>query len=122
MIKSILRKYKNNVIHLLQFLVYSKRLLKLAKAKEVIAMQIKNELEGFNIKHQLFCETNILDYCPGLVTVIHSTDKELYLTYFSVKEYLLKISNFRITTTSISIIRTCLTYLTDINKSNRGIE
>jgi hypothetical protein len=49
-IKSILRKHKNNIIYLLQFLVHSKRLLTLAEAREVIATQIKNKSEGFNIK------------------------------------------------------------------------
>jgi hypothetical protein len=30
-----------------------------------------------------------LDYCPSLVTVIHTNVKELHLAHFSVKEYLL---------------------------------
>jgi ankyrin repeat protein len=99
--------------------VHSKRPLKLAEAKEVIATQIENESRGFDIKRRLFCETNILDYCPGLVTVVHATNKELHLAHFSVKEYLLGENNFEITTASISITRTCLTYLTDIDDYHR---
>jgi hypothetical protein len=93
-----------------------------AEAKEVIATQIENESQGFNIKRRLFCETDILDYCPGLVTVVQGTDKELHLAHFSVKEYLLEASDFGIPTASISITRTCLTYLTDIKQSNGWIE
>jgi hypothetical protein len=70
----------------------------------------------------LFCKTDILDYCPSLATVIQGTYKELHLAYFSIKEYLLKVNNFGILTASISITRTCLTYLTNIKESNREIK
>ncbi|OQD72693.1 hypothetical protein PENANT_c227G08858 [Penicillium antarcticum] len=58
-------------------------------------------------------------YCPSLVTVIYTNDKELHLAHFSVEEYLLRHDQFQITTASISITRTCLIYLTDINGSER---
>ncbi|KAJ5100969.1 Pfs NACHT and ankyrin domain protein [Penicillium angulare] len=119
MITSIPAELKNDAIRLLQFLVHSKRPLKLAEAKEVIATKIENESLGFDIKRRLFCETDILDYCPGLVTVVHATEKELHLAHFSVKEYLLRQDHFQITTASISITRTCLAYLSDI-KGNHG--
>ncbi|KAJ5235397.1 NACHT nucleoside triphosphatase [Penicillium citrinum] len=122
MIESIPAERKNDAIRLLQFLVHSKRPLKLAEAKEIIATQIENESRGFNIKRRLFDETDILDYCPGLVTVVHAIDKELHLAHFSVKEYLLGVNYFEITTASISITKTCLTYLTDINYSNSKIK
>jgi hypothetical protein len=122
MIASIPMELKNDAIRLLQFLVHSKRPLKLAEAKEVIATQIENESRGFDIKRRLFCETDILDYCPSLVTVVHDTDKELHLAHFSVKEYLLGENNFKITTASSSITRTCLTYLTDIKGSHKEIK
>ncbi|KAF4768676.1 hypothetical protein HAV15_002769 [Penicillium sp. str.  len=102
--------------------LYSNRPLSLAEAQEVIATQIENESRGFDIKRRLFCETDILDYCPGLVTVVHATDKELHLAHFSVKEYLLRENDFEITTASISITRTCLSYLTGINGSHREIK
>ncbi|KAJ5136783.1 NACHT nucleoside triphosphatase [Penicillium atrosanguineum] len=120
--ESIPTELKIDAIRLLQFLVHSKRPLTLAEVKEVIATQIENESRGFDMKRRLFCETDILAYCPSLVTVIHANDKELHLAHFSVKEYLLRHDQFQITTASISITRTCLTYLTDIDGSEREIK
>ncbi|CEO59613.1 Putative Pfs, NACHT and Ankyrin domain protein [Penicillium brasilianum] len=122
MIASIPTELKNDAIRLLQFLVHSKRPLKLAEAKEVIATQIENGTGRFDIKRRLFCETDVLDYCPGLVTVIPTADKELHLAHFSVKEYLIREDQFEITTASLSITRTCLTYLTDITGSHTDIK
>ncbi|KAF4452118.1 Pfs, NACHT and Ankyrin domain protein [Fusarium austroafricanum] len=102
--------------------VHSKRPLTLAEAKEVIATRIENEPQRFNIKRRLFCDTNVLDYYPSLVTVIHATNKELHLAHFSIKEYLVKADQFNIMIASISITRTCLTYLTDINGSHKEIK
>jgi ankyrin repeat protein len=118
MMESIPTEHQNDAIRLLQFLVHSKRPLKLAEAKEVIATQIENESQGFDIKRRLFCDTDVLDHCSSLVTVVHA---ELHLAHFSVKEYLLGEDRFKIPTASISITRTCLTYLTDINGSHREI-
>ena len=115
MIQNIPADRKNDAIRLLQFLVHSERPLSLAEAKEVIATQIEDEPRGFDVKRRLFHETDVLLYCPGLVAVVHSTDKELHLAHFSVKEYLLGEDQFNIATASISIARTCLTYLTDIH-------
>ncbi|RSL82936.1 hypothetical protein CEP52_016837 [Fusarium oligoseptatum] len=122
MIECIPTELKTDAIRLLQFLVHSERPLKLAEAKEVIATQIENEPRGFDIKRRLFCDTYFLDYCPSLVTVVHATDKELHLAHFSVKEYLLRENHFKIATASISITKTCLTYLTDINGSHKEIQ
>jgi hypothetical protein len=121
MIQCIPAKYQNDAIRLLQFLVHSKRPLKLAEAKEVIATKIKHE-PRFDVKRRLFHETDVLGYCPGLVTVVHATDEELHLAHFSVKEYLLKDHQFNIPTASISITKTCLTYLTDINGDREEIK
>ncbi|KAJ5117910.1 Pfs NACHT and Ankyrin domain protein [Penicillium atrosanguineum] len=122
MVADIPKKLKTDAIRLLQFLVHCKRPLKLAEAKEVIAMQIKNGSQGFDIKRRLFCEADVLDYCPSLVTVVHATEKELHLAHFSVKEYLLRQDHFEITAASVSITRACLNYLTDINGNNRKIK
>ncbi|KAJ5865432.1 NACHT nucleoside triphosphatase [Penicillium soppii] len=121
MITAIPTERKNDAIRLLQFLVHSKEPLKLAEAKEVIATPIENGSQGFNIKRRLFCETDVLSYCPGLVTIFHATETELHLAHFSVKEYLLGENDYTITTASMSITRTCLTYLTDINGSKSEI-
>jgi hypothetical protein len=94
MIQCIPAELKKDAIRLLQFLVHSKRPLKLAEAVEVIATQIEHEPRGFDVKRRLFRDTDVLDYCPSLVTVIEASDfgtttNELYLAHFSVKEYLL---------------------------------
>ncbi|CAG7990614.1 unnamed protein product [Penicillium salamii] len=122
MMKSIPEERKIDAIRLLQFLVHSKRPVTLAEAKEIIATQIQNESKGFDIKCRLFCENDLLDYCPGLATIVHTTDKELHLAHFSVKEYLLRDNDFKIMTASISITRTCLTYLTGIKGSHEEIK
>jgi hypothetical protein len=119
MIANIPVELKKDAIRLLQFLVHSKQPLTLAETKEVIATQIENEPQGFDIKHRLFCETDVLDYCPGLITVVHAAKNVVHLAHFSVKECLSELNDFNNMTASISITRTCLTYLTDIN-SSRG--
>ena len=53
------------------------------------------------------------------MTVVHADVKELHLAHFSVKEYLLENDCFKTVAASISITRTCLAYLTDINGSKR---
>ncbi|OWT42644.1 Pfs, NACHT and Ankyrin domain protein [Pochonia chlamydosporia 170] len=122
MMERIPTELKKDAERLLQFLVHLKRPLKLAEAKEVIATQIEDEPRGFDVKRRLFRETDVLNYCPSLVTVVHATDKELHLAHFSVKEYLLGEIQFNITTASTSITITCLTYLTDINGSHDEIK
>jgi hypothetical protein len=115
MIMGIPAEREIDAIRLLQSLVHSKEPLKLAEALEVITTPIENGSQGFKIKRRLFCETGVLGYCPGLVTVFHATETESHLAHFSVKEDLLRENDFTITTASMSITRTCLTYLTDIN-------
>ncbi|KAM3513179.1 hypothetical protein MY11210_003204 [Beauveria gryllotalpidicola] len=122
MVENIPMELIHDAIRLLQFLVHFERPLKLAEAKEIIATQIENESPSFDIKRRLFCETDVLDYCPGLVTVVDAADQELHLAHFSVKEYLLGENQFKITTASISITKTCLTYLTDIHPSHREVQ
>jgi ankyrin repeat protein len=120
MIANIPRDMKDNATRLLQFLVHSRKPLRLAEAKEVIATQIKQELQGFDKKRRLFCETDVLDYCPSLITVVHAMN-ELHLAHFSVKEYLLGENYFSIATANISITATYLIYLTDLSGSNQEI-
>ncbi|KAM3504633.1 hypothetical protein MY10362_003451 [Beauveria mimosiformis] len=119
MIGNIPRELAHDAIRLLQFLVHSGSPLELTEAKEIIATQIEIESPGFDIKRRLFCETDVLDYCPGLVTVfVFAAHKELHLAHFSVKEYLLGEDQFNVTAASISITKTYLTYLTDISPSH----
>ncbi|KAL4966716.1 Pfs, NACHT and ankyrin domain protein, partial [Aspergillus stella-maris] len=121
MIENIPKELKDDAIRLLQFLVHSEEPLTLAEAKEVIATQIEDNVQGFNIKRRLFAELDVLDYCPSLIKIVRASDKELHLAHFSVKEYLLGEIHFNITTASISMAKTYLTYLTDISGSYREI-
>ena len=101
MFESIPTELKSDAIRLLQFLVHSKRPLSLAEVKEVIATKIESDPRGFYMKRRLFCETDILAYCPSLVTVVQADVRELHLAHFSVKEYLLGHGQFQVTAASI---------------------
>ena len=120
MLQRIPADLAKDAMRLLQFLVYTERPLTLLEAVEVIATQTDGEPRGFNPNRRLFREADVLRYCPSLVSVIEAssdrgkTKKELHLTHFSVKEYLLKQEQFDLTSSSIVIARTCLSYLTGI--------
>ncbi|KND86460.1 Ankyrin repeat and SAM domain-containing protein 6 [Tolypocladium ophioglossoides CBS 100239] len=117
MLESIPSDVKSDAIRLLQFLVHSKRPLRLDEAIEVIATDIEDQSTGFDVDRRLFYQTDILYYCLGLVTVIRAANEELHLSHFSVKEYLVTNNQLKLPTASISITRTCLVYLTDIHGS-----
>ncbi|GAB1316569.1 Ankryin repeat protein (Fragment) [Madurella fahalii] len=119
MLRSIPADIQTDAICLLQFLVHAKRPLTLSEAVEVIATQTDEEPRGFDPKRRLFREADILRHCPNLVSVVEvlkygTTVKELHLAHFSIKEYLLRQDYFDLTSASIVITKTCLSYLTDI--------
>jgi hypothetical protein len=127
MLQNISPTYKSGAIRLLQFLVYTKRPLKLSEAVEVIATQIDREPRRFRVGNRLFSGADVLRYCPGLVLIAdvtryNETVQELHLAHFSVKEYLLKEDQFDLGSASTAITRTCLTYLTDIESSHSRIK
>ncbi|KAJ4034165.1 hypothetical protein NW758_011123 [Fusarium oxysporum] len=118
MLQNIPSEYKSSAIRLLQFLVYTKRPLTLAEAIEVIATEIDQEPRGFDVDGRLSLKTDILRYCPSLVIIAKVTNyagtvEELHLAHFSVKEYL-EQAQFDLENASITISKTCLTYLADI--------
>ncbi|KAI5465093.1 ankyrin repeat-containing domain protein [Mariannaea sp. PMI_226] len=119
MLQNIPIEFQSGAIRLLQFLVYAKRPLMLSEAVEVIATEIDREPRGFHEERRLFQETDVLKYCPSLVSIVPNTTRirtieELHLAHFSVKEFLLKNAQFSLESASIIITRTCLTYLTDL--------
>ncbi|KAH7191260.1 hypothetical protein DER44DRAFT_889995 [Fusarium oxysporum] len=119
MLENIPSEYRRDAIRLLQFLVHTKRPLTLPEAVEVIATEINQESRGFTAKRRLFQAADILRYCPSLVIIAevtnyHETLEELHLAHFSAKEYLLEQAQFDLKNASITISKTCLTYLTDI--------
>lgn len=122
-LENIPAEYKSGAIRLLQFLVHTKRPLKLAEAIDVIATEIEEEPQGFDPNGRLSLEDDILQYCPGFLTIIKVTGYngvvfyQIHLAHFSVKEYLLKQPKFHIQNASAAISRTCLAYLTDIDEN-----
>ncbi|PCD28405.1 hypothetical protein FGRA07_03544 [Fusarium graminearum] len=122
-LENIPAEYKSGAIRLLQFLVHTKRPLKLAEAIDVIATEIEEEPQGFDPNGRLSLEDDILQYCPGFLTIIKVTGYngvvfyQIHLAHFSVKEYLLKQPKFNIQNASAAISRTCLAYLTDIDEN-----
>ncbi|EXK77499.1 hypothetical protein FOQG_17796 [Fusarium oxysporum f. sp. raphani 54005] len=126
MLQDIPSEYKSGAIRLLQFLAYTKRPLTLSEAVEVIATQIDQEPQGFDINGRLCQEADVLRYCPSLVIIAKATKypttvEELHLAHFSVKEYLLEQAQFELESASIAISKTCLTYLADIRGSHSTI-
>ncbi|KAG5827100.1 hypothetical protein H9Q74_002810 [Fusarium xylarioides] len=122
MLKNIPAEYKSSAIHLLQFLIYTKRPLTLAEAVKVIATEIDQEPQGFDVDGRLSLKADVLRYCPSLVIIAKVTNytetvEELHLAHFSVKEYLLEQAQFDLESASIVITRTCLTYLGDIENN-----
>ncbi|KAG5793238.1 hypothetical protein H9Q69_007716 [Fusarium xylarioides] len=126
MLQDIPAGYKSSSIRLLQFLVYTKRPLTLAEAIEVIATEIDQEPRGFDVDGRLSLKDDVQRYCPGLVIIAKVTNyagttEELHLAHFSVKEYLLEQAEFNLENASLTILKTCLAYLTDIRGSHSTI-
>ncbi|KAL8349506.1 hypothetical protein RB598_005066 [Gaeumannomyces tritici] len=118
MIQSIPANLKADAMRLLHFLVYSFQPLKLDQAIDILATHAEGKSPGFDPKRRVFDNAAILQYCPGLVSVVRSVSylhsDELHLAHFSVQEYLLTRTEFEITKASILITRTCLAYLTSL--------
>ncbi|KFA79857.1 hypothetical protein S40288_10302 [Stachybotrys chartarum IBT 40288] len=125
MLQGIPRDLRNGAVRLLQFLVHSKRPLTVLEAVEIIATEIEAEPRHFDIDSRVFDGTGVLQYCPGLITIIEATNSstyELHLAHFSVQEYLKTQADFEYLSSSIVITQTCLTYLTDIRGTPNNIE
>ncbi|GKT71811.1 NACHT and ankyrin domain protein [Colletotrichum tofieldiae] len=123
MLQKIPREYWSSSVRLLQFVVHSKKPLTLEVAVEVVATDIDDDPPHFHCDGRVFSNADILRHCPSLVSVIELEDwdgvirKELHLAHFSVKEYLLLQDDFDPMKSSITITKTCLAYLTDIEGS-----
>ncbi|KAK9445083.1 Pfs, NACHT and Ankyrin domain protein [Metarhizium brunneum] len=127
MVRSIPKDCRNSALRLLQFLVHTHRPLTVPEAVEIIATDIEEDPPCFDVDGRVFGEEQVLRHCPSLISIVLAYShgrptKELHLAHFSVKEYLLGENQFNITTASISITRTCLTYLTDISGSHIEIK
>src|SRR4051812_31986467 len=60
MLQNIPAEYKSSSIRLLQFLVFTKRPLKLVEAVEVIATEIEQEPQGFDPDGRLSLKADVL--------------------------------------------------------------
>ncbi|KAL0935964.1 ankyrin repeat protein [Colletotrichum truncatum] len=125
-IQNIPQHRKNKAIRLLQFLVCADRALTLQEAVDLIAVRIESG-GGFNPEDRLPDPEDITRFCPSLITLVEASNfvkarVVLQLAHFSVKEYLLRHDAERFTKIgpSITITRTCLTYLTSVNKDVVG--
>ena len=127
MLQSIPRNLRNSATRLLQFVVHSEQPLTLQEAKEVIATNIDVNPPFLDADDRVFEESLILQYAPGLISIVEvmiqrdTTNKELHLAHFSVKEFLETQAEFGRLRASNTITRTCLTYLKHIKCSHRGI-
>ncbi|KAH6708523.1 ankyrin repeat protein [Verticillium dahliae] len=100
MLQSIPPQHKSDAIRLLQFIVHAKRPLTVSEAIEVVATHIDGEPRGFDVRGRLNREADILRICPGLVEIAqatkgNSTTKELHLTHYSIKEYLVREEQYQ---------------------------
>ncbi|KEY74882.1 hypothetical protein S7711_10251, partial [Stachybotrys chartarum IBT 7711] len=125
MLQSILPDLKPAATRLLQFLVHSQRPLTVPEAVEVIATEIEADSQHFDIERRVFDSTEVLRYCPGLISIVEARDHrdivraELHLAHFSVEEFLETQAEFMQQIASIIITQTCLTYLTDITDTQQ---
>ncbi|KAK1958640.1 purine and uridine phosphorylase, partial [Colletotrichum sublineola] len=122
MLQSIPTDLKDDAFRLLQFLVHAKRPLTVSEAVDVIATLIEKSQREFNTERRLLRDSDILCYCPSLISIDEVTRDELtvrevQLAHFSVKEYLAGRSQFNIEMASCAIARTCFTYIESINCS-----
>ncbi|KAK2005308.1 Pfs, NACHT and ankyrin domain protein, partial [Colletotrichum eremochloae] len=137
MLANIPKRDKDNAIRLLRFLVHVHRPLMLGEAIEILATDIGTQQPGFDKESRVFGENEVLGYCPSLMSIVEVTDrirsrgggfsegkprKELHLAHFSVKEYLRSAEWFGPYASSITIAKTCLTYLRGVSENHLGIE
>ncbi|KDN72344.1 hypothetical protein CSUB01_00027 [Colletotrichum sublineola] len=137
MLSNIPKRDKDNAIRLLQFLVHTRRPLMLGEAIEILATDTGAQQPGFDEESRVFGENEVLGHCPSLMAIFEVTErihlfegglsegklrKELHLAHFSVKEYLRSAEWFDTYTSSVTITKTCLTYLRGISGNHRTIE
>ncbi|KAK1971909.1 ankyrin [Colletotrichum sublineola] len=137
MLSNIPKRDKDNAIRLLQFLVHTRRPLMLGEAIEILVTDTGAQQPGFDKESRVFGENEVLGHCPSLMAIVEVTErihlfegglsegklrKELHLAHFSVKEYLRSAEWFDTYTSSVTITKTCLTYLRGISGNHRTIE
>ncbi|KAH7357840.1 hypothetical protein B0T11DRAFT_354388 [Plectosphaerella cucumerina] len=123
-LRNIPAEDKNDTIRLLQFLVHSHRSITVKDAVEIIATDTDAEPPSFDVKGRIPEEDEIVQSGFGLMSTFPAknhdgTDgREIRLAHFSVKQFLDKQPEFGQLRASITITKTCLTYLSDITGDN----
>lgn len=125
-LQKIPKGYYDKAMRLLQFLVHSDQPLELAAAVDIVA--VRSDFRKFTTADRIR-PGQIVRLCPNLLTIVevyeyNGPDPEdcyqvqLHLAHLSVKEYLIQYScpEFPLIgiDASISIVRTCLSYLTGV--------
>ncbi|KAK1851450.1 ankyrin repeat protein [Colletotrichum chrysophilum] len=115
-------------ILLLQFLVFAPQPFTLEEAVDIMTVHS----EGFEAEKRMPDPELILDFCPGMISIAHSTrasydrsgislhvpTREVHLAHFSVKEFLLRChKRFHPVQASICILHTCFTYYWSVKKT-----
>ncbi|KAF4900929.1 Ankyrin repeat domain-containing protein 50 [Colletotrichum fructicola] len=117
-IERIPPKYHAKAVRILQFLVNAHRPLQIAEAVDIVS--VRSDFRIFTATDRI-CPEDIVRLCPNLLSIVGgktsdlSPRKELHLAHLSVKEYLLRYESPAFTfvgiDASVSIARTCLSYL-----------
>ena len=128
---NINEEYQQYALHLLQWLAFSVRPLRLKEISEVVAIDF-NDVPQFDPQRRLPDPGDVMDICSSLITVMKKTSKfadpdDLYnpdsrvvLAHFSVKEYLTsdiiqqgQVARYSLENIdcNISLTKDCLAYL-----------
>ena len=113
MIENIPQSRKDKAIRLLQFLVYSNTPMKLPEAVDIVAIRAGSDKQSFDVKDRMPIPSEILGYCPGLISIVHDDSLVVHLAHVSVKEYLLRgnVEGFMGIQAQVNIVKLCLTYM-----------
>lgn len=118
-IEKIPTEQKVQAIRLLRFLVNLDKPLELAAAVDIVT--VWSDYRAFAAADRI-CPQDIVRFCPNLLSIVdvqkyayHGTSEsfELHLAHLSVREYLVQLDDpaFGGVDASVSIARTCLSYL-----------
>ncbi|KAL8397728.1 hypothetical protein RB594_004435 [Gaeumannomyces avenae] len=101
---------------LLQFVLHSGRDISLPEATDIMATRVETEPRGFNPKRRPMGKFDIIKQCTGMLRFTGQGTEILNIDHVAFKkEGLFEQDRFSATTAYISMTRTCLAYLADID-------
>ncbi|KAL8281897.1 hypothetical protein RB597_009562 [Gaeumannomyces tritici] len=117
---------------LLQFVLHSDRPISLPEATDIMATRVETEPRGFSPKRRPMGKADIIKQCPEMlwftrpnarISAEHVGSEILTINHATFnKEGLFEQDRFSATTAYISMTRTCLAYLADIDGDCADIE